>query len=139
MKVSRRGIFKLLPAVPMAVKQAQREAERLVGAGVGSVRGEHLHRGPYASADEGMRGNALVSFLRKFGVPEWKKREMRRDARQNRRLDPDIAALQSVSLSGRLAIQYRRNEQRMNDSYFGRFIEDEERDEFLRKHGIDWL
>lgn len=139
MKVSRRGIFKMLPAVPMAVKQAQKEAEKLVGASIDNPRDEYLFSRDFGER-EGMKGSALVRFLRNLGgLPGWKQRELRRDARRNRRLDPDVAALQSVSLSGKLAIQANRTEKRMTERYFGNLIEDEERDEFLRKHGIDWL
>jgi hypothetical protein len=93
-----------------------------------------------SSAVPGMRGSALVRFLRSLGgLPKWKIREIRNQARHSRQLDPDIAALRSVSLVGAMQMQWRRNEKRITNDVIGYHEYAAEREDWLREKGIDWI
>lgn len=52
---------------------------------------------------------ALWDFIQDTGMPDWKHEDLKGDARRSRTLDPDIAALRSVSLSGKMNMQWDRN------------------------------
>ena len=146
MNFSRRGLLKILPAAPMAVSLAQAEAVKMVSAGVGSA---SLGPVPYggntglASASvpffEKLRGQALAMLLRTVGIPEWKRKEIRQNARYSRQLDPDIAALQSVSLAAKLNMQWRRNEAAAEKSMFDYMTGSSEREDWMNTHNTDWF
>jgi hypothetical protein len=138
MKINRRGILKMLPSLPMAARAAQRQAEKMTGIAVDG-RDDELMESLHGGGRDGIKGRAAIKLLRVLGIPEWKKRSMKRRARYNRLLDPDIAALKSVSLSGRIGMQWRKNEQRSLERMEQDWIDDEDRDEFLRKHNLDWF
>ena len=56
---------------------------------------------------------SLWEALRDIGIPDWKREDMREDARRNRTLDPDIAAMQSLSLDAKMRRQWERNYERL--------------------------
>jgi hypothetical protein len=57
----------------------------------------------------------LWDFIRDAGMPDWKKDDLRADARRSRTLDPDIASLRSVSLSTKMRMQWDRNYEHLVD------------------------
>jgi hypothetical protein len=144
--VSRRGILKLLPAAPFAVQEAKKQAEALINTGLVPADNDRLirpgswrHSRPRSDDEKTITGRAAAKLIRMLGLPEWKKREIKRDSRYSRLLDPNIAALQSVSTTAKLHIQWKRNESKALDKITQSYIDDEDRDEFLRKHNLDWF
>lgn len=120
MKLSRRGILKALPALPIAIKSGAAEAEKMVGADLVGVPAQGLASRLFG--DTPMSANYQDTTIRNLrkrigafigGFPEFKLRRFRRRAREERRLDPDIAALKSVSMGTRLRLQERANLRRL--------------------------
>ena len=142
---SRRGFLKLLPAVPVAVGALTAKARALTGAGVLDSAG--LGAGPQSFAavgvpmpdQPGLQGSALMRLLRKIGLPSWKRAEIRRMARYSRQIDPDLAALRSVSLSAMVRMQWQRNERRIEQEMYDNYDMGDARDEFMRRHNCGWF
>lgn len=138
MSVTRRGLLRMMPGLPAAARAAKQAAEQAL-TGVAVSRVPH----PYDDAIEpsiygrARRGKRLLQLFKSLGLPDWKKREIRRDARRNRILDPDIAALHSISVSAKINMQWRRNEARAEKSLFTRLLDDDEREDFFERHGTD--
>ncbi|MEM6498303.1 MAG: hypothetical protein AAF709_16460, partial [Pseudomonadota bacterium] len=51
----------------------------------------------------------LWDVIKEMGMPEWKKDDLWDDAKRSRTIDPDIAAMRSVSMSAKLDMQWKRN------------------------------
>jgi len=135
-----------MAALPLAGGELKKQAAKLVGAS-GLIGGDrNLDDAPdighmlgYERA-KGPRGRALVEILKFSGIPKFKKEEWDwRAKRTARQLDPDIAALHSISLSAAMHMQYKRNRKRYEDEYFGMLITDEDRDSWMKRLGIDWI
>jgi hypothetical protein len=151
MNLTRRGLFRFLPAIPLAARGVKAEVERLSGMAslgegahmarfAGNVAGEAPFSSPgVACGGEPKRGRTLVDFLKKLGLPSWKKEELRRTARYSRLIDPDLAALRSVSPAAMLRLQWARNEAELERQFYAQQLADEERNEFLAKHFIGWM
>lgn len=137
MSISRRGILRLLPGLPAAARAAQQAtAEMMTGVTVSPP------IDPYATDEyvpRSRRGRKLIRLLKELGLPDWKKRELRGYARRRRILDPDIASMRSVSLSGKLNMQWRRNEQQAHASLFDNIIDEEDREAFYKRHDADYF
>jgi hypothetical protein len=52
---------------------------------------------------------SLWEAISEMGVPDWKRDDLRDDARRSRTLDPDIASMRSLSLNAKMRIQWERN------------------------------
>src|SRR5882724_1295223 len=150
-KISRRSLLKSLPAAPLVARQAQAAAEHAVGAGVFSDKSNRLqelmrHGAHPISFDddneddqkERTHATRLLDFIKKSGIPEWKQADLRRTARRTRQLDPDIASLRSVSISGKLKMQWQRNEKIILEREISRREEDLFRWNWLAQAGIKW-
>ena len=143
MNFSRRGLLRAIPALPLAGSEIKRHAAKLAGAGVlgGDAIGAAGVPMPGGTAGPpALRGNALVRLLKSLGgLPSWKLKEIRQQARAVRQLDPDIAALRSISLSAALRMQWARNEKRITKDTYEWHSYADERESFLKRHGIDWI
>lgn len=83
---TRRGFLGFMAAAPVAAKGAAKEAAmKLTGANVGMA-GVH---------DPSIR----------LGVPDWLKKQIKKETSYVREIHPDIAALRSVSVSGMFRMQ----------------------------------
>lgn len=88
----------------------------------------------------------VIRILRRSGIPAWKMRELQRRANYERRfgIDPDIAALRSVSPGWKARKQRRRNLDRIIDTSLSSIGDNSERHNFItklqRKFGphVDW-
>lgn len=136
------GLLGMAPvAAPMAAKAAIERADaELVGVTLNGVAKDsmlvsvgHTERSMLAKAASVLNGV----------VPDWKKRQLREEAKSVRYISPDVATLRSVSLSSKIRIQrerdYNRYLREFEDRYFGGsanwFFD---REEFNAKHGV-WL
>jgi hypothetical protein len=108
-QLPRRLFLKALAAAPAV---AQRVAEEAVGVAVatGSESGALMGGPPVAPMMRGSAPKMLeLAALAKTGLlPDWAKRQALRNLQYDRRLDPDVACLQSVSLSAKLQISVQR-------------------------------
>lgn len=97
-----------------------------------------------AAVSEGM-ASQIVKFVRKNGIPEWKMNDLRRQANHLRSigLDPDIAALVSVSGGWKAREQRRRTMDRLIEASLASIGRDTERKSFLgkikSKLGVDYF
>ncbi len=146
--VNRRSFLGGLAALPVAGNAVKRRAAQLMGVsgliGASEDRmldiSDPLRIGMPGEEPSGPRGRALVEILRFSGIPAFKRKEWRsRAKRAARTLDPDIAALQSISVSAAITMQYRRNLARYEREFFGSIIEEEDRNSWLKRLGLDWL
>lgn len=148
MTLTRRSFFRTAAAAGLVARNAAEMVQQqgLARLGASSVVGieaasqpvEVPHVGISPSRDT-LFGRALSAFFRKQGIPTWKKDQLQRTARESRLLDPDLAALRSISPSAMLRIQWRRNEKNILNLYLRRIEEEEERHEYQNKHRTDWL
>lgn len=111
MKLTRRGFLKSAPAVPVVLSTMKPSVEQLTGiAAIGPAADDH---GPgYIPGHDRSIRQRLYGLFKTGGIPEWKRQQMRRRARQSRSIDIDIAMLRSVSLQHKLRMQWDRNEAR---------------------------
>lgn len=100
--------------------------------GVGSI-----HDGPGFDKDE-VRAK-LWKFLRKEGLPWWKKVELWEDAKDVKRLDADLASFKSFSMVAKVHHQQRRNYQQLLHKADMSIKFQEERSSFLSKWGLNWF
>lgn len=105
---SRRGFLGLLAAAPISAKQAAESA--MSGLGV-------VAKPPVGSdfvAEPSLSSMSLPEWLSagidvaRRKLSPWRRREMERDAGVVHSVDPDIAALRSVSLASKVIMQRRR-------------------------------
>jgi hypothetical protein len=141
--LSRRGLLKALPVVPFAVKSAAKalSPEELTGTRLlGSKGWSRVHdfdpESPEEAAEEAERVGKLLDWVLRNGIPEWKRRQFRRRARDTRMLDPDIAVLQSVSFGHKLRMQWDREEKHMLDQEMKYLRGGDGKAEWLKKLGI---
>lgn len=113
----------------MATKQAASEAAHLAGAdAAGPLVQEQAASGPPPIGER----RFLDAFLEN-GIPAWKRRDIRQQARWSRTLDPDIAAMRSLSLDAKLRKQWSRNEQRLEQDFWDGMRMEIEREAFFSK------
>ena len=142
-KISRRLFLKAAPTAPIAARKAADEIAQQTGA---SLVGQEAQ---YAADGEGLGGfyarqrrfieqrKKLQQIYRTFGYPNFRKKELRRTARHSRLLDPDVAALQSVSMGFKLRLQWKRREAYFYERDRLEVEEMIERAAFATLHGID--
>lgn len=138
MSVGRRGFLRLLAAAPVAVPVAAREAAQKAGVGAVGLGIEDF--GPTTSgqcwpADPASEGDWITQNAKRVFSKAWEQ-EQRESARgwYPARLDPDLAASRSLSLSAALRIQRDRNTQNRID----RERADAKRN-YLRVFGLEFI
>ena len=104
MDVNRRSFFGVAVASPLAAKEAAskviEQAAQMEAGGI-DLYSDSLYTGIAASGEDGpMR--SIWDAIKDIGIPEWKREDLRDDARRSRTLDPDIAAMKSFSLSAKM-------------------------------------
>lgn len=110
MKLDRRKFLGVAAASPLAAKematrameQAQMQATDI------STFSDSIYTG-IPSPDPMPNMRSLWEAIGELGVPEWKRDDLRDDARRNRTLDPDIASMRSLSLNAKMRRQWERN------------------------------
>lgn len=105
MKLTRRGIFGLLPGAALGGKRALAEAAESLALGTGAVfpSGTPPMHGVPAVADNSWAAKALARLTTKAGLEDkWNDTHVSR-------FDPDLAVQHSRSLSSKYAEQKRRN------------------------------
>ncbi len=114
MNVARRGFLKLMGAVPIAAPIAAKEAMLAAsgvasGIGVGAVTkyAEIADSQVAGLKPDGSWADHLRSRLAHYLSPEYRSQLLREE--HPSRLDPDIAAMRSISPSAQIAIQRKRN------------------------------
>ena len=114
MRMNRRFFLGAAAMSPLTAKEAAQtameEATRLAqmeAAGISTFADSIPSYVPVPDPLPEKRG--LWDFIRDVGMPDWKHEDLRADARRSRTLDPDIAALKSVSLSAKMHMQWDRN------------------------------
>jgi hypothetical protein len=114
MDLNRRKFLGVAAASPLAAKEIATKAieeAQMQASGI-SLYSDSLYTGvPEPDFSPTMR--SLWEALRDMGVPDWKKEDLREDARRSRTLDPDIASMQSLSLDAKLRKQWNRNYERL--------------------------
>ncbi len=116
MRMNRRFFLGAAAVSPLTAKEAAQaaveEAQRLAqmeAAGISTYSDSIYSSIPVPEETPTTRG--LWEFIREVGMPDWKREDLMADARRSRTLDPDIAALRSVSLSAKMNMQWERNYQ----------------------------
>jgi hypothetical protein len=117
MNLNRRSFFGVAVASPFAAKEAAskviEQAAQMEAGGIG-LYSDSLYTGIAATGDDGpMR--SIWDAIKDIGIPDWKREDLRDDARRSRTLDPDIAAMKSFSLSAKMRLQWERNYQTLVD------------------------
>jgi hypothetical protein len=145
MKPTRRTFLGMIAAAPVAARTLPLgPAEGAAAQGAGVLMRNAWDTGPEASPHPHVSGRGqlsgrnLVAFLRQ-GMPPFKEYELRSRARQSRLLDPDLAAMRSLSVTAALRIQWERNYQHIKEDWLGSYLRDEQRDEWIEKFNIPWL
>jgi catalase (peroxidase I) len=132
MSVARRGFLRLMAAAPVAAPVVAREAAQKAGLGVVGLGVDQF--GPGSSgcvpANPSSERDWLMSWCKQVFTAEWEE-EKRREGKSwwPSKLDPDLAASRSLSLSAAMRIQQDRNIERRIASereeasrrYFGLF------------------
>jgi len=115
--LNRRSFFGVAAASPFAAKDVAKkviEDATMQASGV-STFSDGIYTGIITSGvdDTNPIKNFWDAMLEMGGLPEWKRDDLWEDARRNRTLDPDIAAMRSLSLQGKMQLQWRRNYDRL--------------------------
>ncbi len=110
MDLNRRKFLGVAATSPLAAKEFAKKAleeAQLHASGV-SLYSDTIYSGVHVpDASPNMR--SLWDAIRDLGVPDWKKEDLRDDARRSRTLDPDIASMRSLSLGAKMRRQWNRN------------------------------
>lgn len=134
--IERRKFLKFLGISPYAAKKMAGLGAELMDPNLQMVAPNVLCSGSVSVPEPGIEGSALASLLRRIGIPEWKKREIRMNARYSRLLDPDIAALHSLPESTKVRMQWKLNEERMTNDFLEGITHDEKRANFRSKFNV---
>ena len=114
MNLNRRSFFGVAAVSPMTAKDIAKrvvEEAQMSASGI-SYYSDSLYTGvPISDPTPQMR--SLWDVFKDVGVPDWKRDDLKEDAKRNRTLDPDIAALKSVSLTSKMQMQWERNYERL--------------------------
>jgi len=112
----RRKFLKAAAVAPAAAKKAAESRARKM-ADVGAV-GEGV--GQIATTAPNVEGKSRKEFRKwvlNHGLPEWRREQMREEAKAVHALDPDIASMVSFSLAGKVQMQQQRNYRRAVDNF----------------------
>lgn len=135
-----------MPAAPLAAKVVADEAiaEATGVKTFGWFPNANPMSGPQGASSSGtgpLQEKPWVKALRFFksnGLPDWKLRSLRDEARSVHVLDPDIAAKKSWSMAVKIQEQRERNFQRLCEQSRRNLVEWGQRDEFGETNGF-WL
>jgi len=110
MKLDRRNFLGVAATSPFAAKEIAKKAieEAQMQATGASVFSDSIYTNVYVP-DPSPTTRSLWEAIAELGVPDWKKEDLREDAKRNRTLDPDIASMRSLSLSAKMRRQWNRN------------------------------
>lgn len=145
MSFTRRALFRFIPALPVLAQGIKSEAARIANITASSP--DYAAAFPpdmptvHSTLGSATRlsGRSLVDFLRKWGVPQFKRSEMRERARSSRLIDPDLAALRSISPSAMVRLQWRRNEARLIEALYDSHVHSEQRSRWTEENNSEWL
>jgi hypothetical protein len=84
-------------------------------------------------------GKMLAAFLRSNGLPDWKRQQFRNYARSIRVIEPDLAALRSVSPGWMLRRQWARAEESMVQEFYRDLEGQNERGDYIEKNNLEWF
>lgn len=110
MDLNRRNFLGVAATSPLAAKEIAKKAieeAQMQASGI-SLHSDSLYTGVHVP-DPSPSMRSLWEAISELGVPEWKREDLREDARRNRTLDPDIASMRSLSLSAKMRKQWDRN------------------------------
>ncbi len=110
MKFNRRNFLGAAAVSPLTAKDiATKIAEdaQMHASGV-SVFSDSIYPG-YVGDDPGQPMRNIWDAIKEIGIPEWKQEDLWEAAKRCRTLDPDIAAMRSLSLSAKMRVQWKRN------------------------------
>ncbi|MFM1814616.1 MAG: hypothetical protein RLZ98_1311 [Pseudomonadota bacterium] len=110
MNLNRRNFLGAAAVSPLTAKDiAQKIAEDAqMQASSISLYSDSIYTG-YVGDDPEPPMRNLWDAIKDIGMPEWKREDLWEDAKRCRTLDPDIAAMRSVSLTAKMQMQWRRN------------------------------
>lgn len=110
MDLNRRKFLGVAAASPLAAKEIAQKAieETQMHASGISFHTDSIYTG-IADPDVSPSMRSLWEAFRDLGVPDWKREDLREDARRCRTLDPDIASMRSLSLNAKMRMQWDRN------------------------------
>lgn len=138
--IGRRNFLRAAPAALVGGRAAANAlAEKLAGMGatVGVPVEPSYAAGPMRIGQDSVLG--MLKKLMSTGIPAWRVQQAKATARHTaRKFDPDIATMQSISLSAKYQMQMRRNVARELDSLLDGMAQDAERAEWCRKHDL-WI
>jgi hypothetical protein len=114
MDLNRRNFLGVAAASPLATKEIAKKAleEAQMHASRISLYSDSIYNGVHVP-DVSPSMRSLREAIRDLGVPDWKREDLWEDARRSRTLDPDIAAMRSLSLSAKMRRQWARNYDRL--------------------------
>lgn len=110
MDLNRRNFLGVAATSPFAAKDIARKAleeAQMQASGI-SLYSDSIYTGIHVP-DVMPDMRSLWEAIRDLGVPDWKREDLREDARRNRTLDPDIASMRSLSLGAKMRRQWDRN------------------------------
>lgn len=112
MDLNRRKFFGVAAASPLAAKEAAikaAEALEMQASGM-SLYSDSLYTGiSVTDYDDETPTKSIWDAIKELGMPEWKKDDLWDDATRSRTIDPDIAAMRSLSMQTKLDMQWKRN------------------------------
>jgi hypothetical protein len=137
--VSKRSFLKFMGGAAVGGKHVAKQIAEQAGVSFGTGNGGYLGCGdPSALSSGDAGGMTLGKWLMKNALPSWKLEEIRQNSKRVHFLDPDLAALQSFSMTAKIGIQQQRNFDRSINDLKGWAMHDEVRREWCTKHGF-WL
>ncbi|MGI9520765.1 MAG: hypothetical protein ACR2PG_03860 [Hyphomicrobiaceae bacterium] len=114
MDVNRRKFFGIAAASPIAAKETAAkiaEAAQMEASGM-SLFTDSIYTGisvPDFDDDDDSAKRSLWDAIKDLGIPQWKRDDLWDDAKRSRTIDPDIAAMRSLSMRAKLEMQWQRN------------------------------
>lgn len=114
MDLNRRNFLGVAATWPLAAKKIAKKAleeAQMQASGI-SLYSDSIYTGVHVP-DVSPSMRSLWEAIRDLGVPDWKREDLWEDARRSRTLDPDIAAMRSLSLSAKMRRQWARNYDRL--------------------------
>ena len=137
MNVNRRSFFGVAAASPFAAREAAAkavEAAQMEMSGM-STFSDSLYTGTtYVEFDDDTPSKTLWDVIKEVGMPEWKKDDLWDDAKRSRTIDPDIAAMRSVSMTAKLDMQWKRNYQTLVERAYKQQEMELLKHRFFKKH-----
>ena len=110
MKLDRRKFLGVAAASPLAAREMAKRAmeeARMQASGIATY-SDSIYTGiPSPEPMPNMR--SLWEAIGEMGIPDWKRDDLRDDAKRSRTLDPDIASMRSLSLGAKMRRQWDRN------------------------------